>query len=150
MSGEVRLGVAVEPGSDHVLGCCGDRLSDEERARLERMVRSPRSEQRMVTRPRVVLIAADRTPDRQSASQVDLSERKGEVWRNQFVQRLESLCDRLWLGEPQVYDHDERLVVFRTARAEPSAAETHWTGGSLADAIGMTRARRTRSSPWPI
>ena len=51
-------------------------LSDEERSELERIVRSTRSEQRMVTRARVVLAAADGRSNRQIAGEVGLSERK--------------------------------------------------------------------------
>ena len=60
----------------------GIELSDEERAALLAIVRSPRSEQRMVTRARVVLAAADGIPNRRIARAVGLSERKVGVWRN--------------------------------------------------------------------
>jgi len=47
-------------------------LSDEERSELERIVRSTRSEQRMVTRARVVLAAADGRSNRQIAGEVGI------------------------------------------------------------------------------
>jgi ribosomal protein L7/L12 len=56
-------------------------LSGEERDRLEVIVRSPTSEQRMVTRARVVLGAAEGKPNRQIAGDVGLSQRKVGVWR---------------------------------------------------------------------
>lgn len=117
-------------------------LTDEERASLERVVRSPRSEQRMVTRARVVLAAAAGTPNRQIAGQVGLSERKVGVWRNRFAQqRLEGLRDLPRPGKPPVYDHDKRLEVFKTACAEPPEGETHWTVRSLAEAVGVGKSQ---------
>ena len=72
----------------------GIELSDEERALLLAIVRSLRSEQRMVTRARVVLAAAEGLPNRRIAREVGLSERKVGVWRNRFCERrLQGLRD---------------------------------------------------------
>jgi transposase len=117
-------------------------LTDEERASLEAIVRSPRSEQRMVTRARVVLAAASGMPNRRIAAQVGLSERKVGVWRNRFAEhRLEGLRDLPRPGKPPVYDHDKRVEVFKTACSEPPAGETHWTVRSLAEAVGVGKSQ---------
>ena len=54
-------------------------LSVDERAALEEIVRAPTSEQRMVTRARVVLLAAEGKPNRQIAPEVGLSEQKERI-----------------------------------------------------------------------
>lgn len=117
-------------------------LSEEERAALERVVRSSSSEQRMVTRARVVLAAAEGKPSRVIAREVGLSERKVGVWRNRFAEcRLEGLRDLPRSGKPPVYDHDKRVEVFKTACSEPPEGETHWTVRSLADAVGVGKSQ---------
>lgn len=117
-------------------------LSGDERAALERIVRSPRSEQRMVTRARLVLAAAEGRPNRQIAGLVGLSERKVGVWRIRFAEhRLEGLRDLPRPGKPLVYDHDKRVEVFKVACSEPPEGETHWTVRSLADAVGVGKSQ---------
>jgi transposase len=118
------------------------RLSDEERATLEEIVRALSSEQRMVTRARVVLAAADGKPNRQIAREVGLSERKVGVWRNRFAERrLEGLSDLPRPGKPRVYDHDKQVEVFKTACSPPPEGETHWTVRSLAEAVGVGKSQ---------
>lgn len=69
-------------------------LGGGERGALEAIVRSPTSEQRMVTRSRVVLLAGEGWPNRRIAGEVGLSEQKVGQWRNRFAQRrLEGLRD---------------------------------------------------------
>jgi len=120
----------------------GIELSDEERESLLAIVRSPTSEQRMVTRARVVLAAAEGKPNRQIAREVGLSERKVGVWRKRFAQRrLDGLCDLPRPGKPRVYDHDKRVEVFKTACSEPPEGETHWTVRSLAETVGVGKSQ---------
>lgn len=117
-------------------------LSGEERVALERIVRSATSEQRMVTRARVVLAAADGKANRQIAREVGLSERKVGVWRNRFAEHgLDGLSDLPRSGKPPVYDHDKQLEVFKTACSEPPEGETHWTVRSLAEAVGVGKSQ---------
>jgi transposase len=117
-------------------------LADGERSVLERIVRSPRSEQRMVRRARVVLLAAEGRPNRQIARKVGLSEQKVGQWRNRFAQwRLEGLSDLPRPGAPRRYDHDKRVEVFKTACSEPPQGETHWTVRSLAERVGIGKSQ---------
>jgi transposase len=117
-------------------------LTDEERGTLEEVVRSPTSEQRRVTRARVVLAAAAGKPNRRIAREVGLSERKVGVWRNRFAERrLDGLCDLPRPGKPRVYDHDKRVEVFKTACSPPPAGETHWTVRSLAQTVGVGKSQ---------
>lgn len=120
----------------------GISLSDGERAALEAIVRSPTSQQRMVTRARVVLAAADGRSNRRIAQAVGLSQRKVGVWRNRFAeQRLAGLEDVPRSGRPLVYDHDKRVAVFKTACSPPPEGETHWTVRSLAEHVQIGKSQ---------
>jgi transposase len=117
-------------------------LSDGERGALEGIVRSATSEQRMVTRARVVLAAADGRPNRQIAREVGLSERKVGQWRRRFAERrLEGLGDLPRPGAPRRYEHDKRVEVFKTACSPPPEGETHWTVRSLAETVGIGKSQ---------
>jgi transposase len=117
-------------------------LSDEERGALEGIVRSATSEQRMVTRARVVLAAGEGKPNRQIAREVGLSQRKVGVWRNRFAEhRLEGLNDLPRPGAPRRYDHDKQVEVFKTACSPPPEGETHWTVRSLAETVGVGKSQ---------
>ncbi len=120
----------------------GIELADEERASLLAIVGSPRSEQRMVSRARVVLAAADGKPNRQIATEVGLSERKVGMWRNRFAERrMDGLRDLPRPGAARRYDHDKRVEVFKTACSDPPEGETHWTVRSLAEVVGVGKSQ---------
>ncbi|MCA1678898.1 MAG: IS630 family transposase [Actinobacteria bacterium] len=117
-------------------------LSDEERAALEAIVAAATSEQRMVRRARVVLLAADGLPNRRIAVAVGLSEQKVAQWRNRFAERrLEGLADLPRSGRPLVYGHDKRVEVFKTACSPAPDGETHWTVRSLAEEVGIGKSQ---------
>lgn len=116
-------------------------LGDEERVELERIVCASTSEQRMVQRARVVLLAAAGETNAEIAPQVWLSAHKVSKWRTRFAEeRLAGLFDRSRPGGPRRYGHDERLAVFRTACAPPPEG-THWTVRSLAAEVGISKSR---------
>jgi transposase len=140
--GELVVGVAVDNGGIMGWAAVEIVLSDVERAVLERIARSAKSEQRMVTRARVVLAAAAGRPNRQIAREVGLSERKVGVWRTRFAEhRVDGLSDLPRSGKPPVYGHDKQLDVFKTACTQPPEGETHWTVRSLAEAVGVGKSQ---------
>lgn len=117
-------------------------VGDEERVELERLVRASTSEQRMVQRARLVLLAAAGETNAAIAPRVGLSAHKVSKWRTRFAEeRLSGLFDRPRPGGPRRYGHDERLAVFRTACAAPPEGETQWTVRSLAEAVGISKSR---------
>jgi len=117
-------------------------LSDEQRAELERIVRAQRSEQRLVKRARVVLLAEKGLTNEEIAALVGLSAHKVGKWRRRFAEQgLDGLSDRPRPGGPRRYGHDERLRVFQTACSPPPAGETQWTVRSLAAAVGIGKSQ---------
>lgn len=117
-------------------------LSCEERAALEGVLAAPTSQQRAVVRARVVLLAADGMPSRRISERVELSEQKVAQWRNRFAEsRIAGLSDLPRSGRPLVYDHDVRVLVFKTACSPPPEGETHWTVRSLAERVGVGKSQ---------
>jgi transposase len=117
-------------------------LRDEQRAELERIVRAQRSERRLVTRARVVLLAAKGLTNEEIAALVGLSAHKVGKWRRRFVEQgLDGLADRPRPGGPRRYGHEQRLRVFQTACSPPPEGETQWTVRTLAAAVGIGKSQ---------
>jgi transposase len=117
-------------------------LSDEQRAQLERIVRAQRSEQRLVKRARVVLLAAKGLTNEEIARVVGLSAHKVGKWRRRFAEQgMDGLLDRPRPGGPRRYGHDERLRVFQTACSPPPEGETQWTVRRIAAAVGIGKSQ---------
>ena len=117
-------------------------LSEEQRAGLERIVRAQRSEQRLVKRARVVLLAEKGLTNEEIAALVGLSAHKVGKWRRRFAEQgLDGLADRPRPGGPRRYGHDERLRVFQTACSPPPEGERQWTVRSLAAAVGIGKSQ---------
>lgn len=117
-------------------------LGGEQRAELERIVRSPTSEQRLVKRARVGLLASEGLSNEEIAPLAGLSAHKVGKWRRRIAEEgLEGLADRPRAGGPRRYGHDERLRVFQTACSPPPEGETHWTVRSLASRVGIGKSQ---------
>ena len=108
-------------------------LTDEQRAELERIVRASTSEQRLVKRARVALLADKGLTNEEIAALVGLSAYKVGKWRRRVAEEgLDGLADRPRPGGPRRYRQDERLRVFQTACSPPPEGETQWTVQTLA------------------
>jgi transposase len=117
-------------------------LTDAQRAQLERIVRAGRSEQRLVKRARVALLAEKGLTNEQIARLVDLSAHKVGKWRRRVAEQgVEGIADRPRPGGPRRYGHDQRLAVFRTACSPPPPGETQWTVRTLAAAVGIGKSQ---------
>ena len=108
-------------------------VSDEDRATLERRVRSHTTPQRDVTRARIVLLAAQGGTNRAIASQVGLHHNQVGVWRQRYAARgLAGLAEPRRPGRPVVYDHDARLQILETITQTPPAPASRWTMAAIA------------------
>ncbi|MGH2695088.1 MAG: IS630 family transposase [Actinomycetota bacterium] len=111
-------------------------ISSEERAELERRVRSHTASQRAVRRARIALLAADGVPNRKIATEVGMDEHNVSIWRRRFEQeRLAGLKDRPRPGRPSVYGHDDRLKIVATVTTVPPDPASHWSHSQLADVL---------------
>src|ERR1035437_10934312 len=93
-------------------------VSPEDRAELERIVRSRRAERRMVERAEVVLGAAEGFSAREIAERVGCSEKLADRWRARYERDgIEGVRDRPRSGRPATHGPVRRaLFVARVCR----------------------------------
>jgi transposase len=97
------------------------------------------TEQRMATRARVVLAAAQGMTLPQIAERTGLSAKSCLKWRKRFAKaRLEGLSDNSGRGRPQVITQEQRLEVMALACTTPVDGSTRWSIRQLADATGFS------------
>jgi transposase len=117
-------------------------LSGVQRAELKRIVRASTSEQRLVVRARVALLADEGLGNEEIAPLVGLSPHKVGKWRRRVAEEgLEGLADRPRPGGPRRYGHDKRIEVFKTACSPPPEGETTWTVRALAERVGIGKSQ---------
>lgn len=79
-------------------------LSDEERQRLESLVRRRTAEQRMVLRARIVLAAAGGEENASIAARLGVALNTVIKWRKRFFEEgMEGLVDRKRSGRPRTF-----------------------------------------------
>src|SRR5260221_6499783 len=112
-------------------------LTAEERAVLEGMVRSPKTEQRLAKRARVVLRAADRMPTREIARLVGFSIGKAGQWRVRFARdRLAGLEDEPRPGSEPKYTTEPDRRILAQLEEPPPAGYGRWTAPLLSRVLG--------------
>jgi len=117
-------------------------LSAGQRDELERIVRASTSEQRLVARARVALLADEGLSNEQIAPLAGLSPHKVGKWRRRVAEEgVDGLADRPRPGPPLRYGHDKRIEVFKTACSPPPEGETSWTVRALAERVGIGKSQ---------
>lgn len=124
-------------------------LSEEDRARLESVIRRSTSPQSLVARARIVLLCSSGLDNRDVAEQLETTEQTVGKWRKRFIAGgFEGLFDSPRSGGPRSID-DEAIakLIKRTLETSPKNA-THWSTRSMARKTGishMTVARIWRA-----
>lgn len=115
-------------------------LAPEERAALERLVRSPTSAQRDAKRARIVLLAATGYRNDQIQEALGVSKPVVSKWRQRFARsRLAGLRDASGRGRKRKHDAVVRHRIAATACATPPASVgTHWSVRTLATYLGVS------------
>jgi transposase len=112
-------------------------LTAEERAMLESMVRSPKTEQRLAKRAQVVLLAADRMSTRQIARTVGFSIGKASQWRIRFARdRVAGLQDKPRPGSKPTYTAQTGRRILAQLDEAPPTGYARWTAPLLSEALG--------------
>jgi len=103
-------------------------LSDGEREQLNAIVKSNSLPYGLVRRARIVLLAAEGTPDRIVAEKVGLSRQMVGKWCKRYRhQGLPGLHDELRPGRPRsISDEEVAMLVRKTIDTKPPDG-THWT-----------------------
>jgi len=121
-------------------------IGAEDRAALERIVRSGCSQARTVERARIVLAAGEGQSAAQIARRVGCSANTAQKWRTRFERDgLTGLGDLPRPGKPLVHDHAARARLIAKACTRPEPTESgqrreRWTYGELAAEVGMSRS----------
>lgn len=108
----------------------------------------------LVTRARIVLLAAEGVPNAQIARRLEISRQTVVTWRNRYRSAgLAGLDDRPRSGRPPVVD--EAQVVVRTLEGPPERlGVTHWSSRLLAAELGISNGaiakvwRKWKIQPW--
>ena len=114
-------------------------LGDSERLQLEAMAASRALPYSLVSRAKIVLMAANGSSNAKIAKDLRLDRSTVSIWRNRFFKsRLEGLHDELRPGRPRTID-DERIAEFidKTLHTKPDNA-THWSCRTAAAQSGIS------------
>ena len=122
-------------------------LGDEERAELEALTRARSVSAGVAQRARIVLLAADATPNHQIAELVGVSRPTVNKWRERFSeQRLAGLVGDVARPGPE-RRIDPRRIVAKTLTPPPKRlAVTHWSSRLLARELGVSHV--TIAQAW--
>lgn len=116
-------------------------LTHEERSQLEAYGASRSLPHALVTRARIVLLAADNHNNLSIAECVGLSRESVGKWRQRFAtRRISGLYDELRPGAPRSVD-DERIaqLIDQTLRTKPRNG-THWSCRTIAEQTGISKS----------
>ena len=115
-------------------------LSKEEKEQLQSIANSRSLPYSLVNRSRIVLMAAQGTPNRTIAQKVNLSPQMVCKWRQRYIQQgLSGLHDELRPGRPRsISDEKVAVLVRKTLQSKPQDA-THWTIRSVAKETKLSR-----------
>jgi len=118
-------------------------LTEEERAELNRLVRSKLTSVRLVQRAQIVLLAGDGLQNQQIAQQLRIGRVQVSRWRERYAQsRLAGIEHDLPRGAPPVKVNVARLVEL-TTQSKPKAA-THWSTRKMGEELGVSAASVSR------
>ena len=106
---------------------------------LQAIVRAGTSEQRFVTRARIVLLAAQGVANSRIAVQVGVSLPTVLLWRARFAEHgLDGLADAPHPGRPRVYGREVRERIVTETLTPPEGPVTHWSRARLAERVGVS------------
>jgi transposase len=129
-------------------------LRENEREELVGWSRSSSVRAGLAARARIVLLAADGTPNVEIARLVGVSRPTVNLWRSRYVERgLAGLADEQRSGRKRSID--QRRIVAETLRSPPAGlGVTHWSSRLLAQRLGISHVsvaeawKRYGVRPW--
>jgi transposase len=111
-------------------------LTEDDRQSLERWVRSSTTEQRLVSRARIVLSAARGKQTQQIATELNQRPATVSKWRQRFArQGLEGLSDAVRIGTPRRYMPETEQRILKQLDQAPPPGYARWNGRLLAEAL---------------
>jgi transposase len=117
-------------------------LADEERKVLTKWSRGRSTPARLVSRAKIVLLAADGMLSRDISTQLGIPQKTISKWRNRFaVDRLAGIQKDAPRGgrRPLVRSEKEAAIIAKTTQETPPQA-TQWSVRSMAKALGVSKS----------
>ena len=115
-------------------------LSETEQTGLEALVRAGSTEQRIVKRATIVLMAAGGLSNAALAKRCGCNINTVKLWRNRWIDRgMEGLSDAPGRGRKVEYI-GEREAHILAATLERPEDETHWSARRLAKRVGASKS----------
>ena len=116
-------------------------LPDEERQQLEAVAASRTLPHGLVTRTRVVLMAADGLPNKQIAQTLRLTQATVGKWRRRYLEHgMQGLHDELRPGRPRsISDQKIAALIHKTLQTTPKNA-THWSVRTMSQATQISKS----------
>jgi len=112
-------------------------LVDDESKALEKWLRSSTTEQRLVLRSKIILLAADGLSTKEISNRLEVRQATVSEWRTRFAaKRLEGLQDAPRPGKPKRYDDNTELRILKQLDEDPPPGYATWTGNLVAKALG--------------
>src|SRR5438876_11909375 len=112
-------------------------LTKEERAELEGLARSTKTEHRMRQRARIVLLAADGIATRAIGRAVGCTTGTASKWRVRYAaRRLAGLDETGERGAEPKYTAETNKRILRALDGPPPEGYGRWTGPLIARALG--------------
>ena len=114
-------------------------VDDVDTRALQAVARAPTSEQRAVTRARVVLRSADGAPIARIATELGVAIMTVKLWRRRYAQAgLAGLADAPRPGHPPTYTREDRDRLVALTMGPPPEGTTHWSVRMMAARTGMS------------
>ncbi len=113
------------------------KLTSDEKQTLEGYVRASTTQQRLVLRSKIILLAAKGRATKDIAAQLKVRPTTVSQWRKRFASsRIVGLQDAPRAGKPKQYDQDTELRILTQLDNDPPAGFATWNGKLLAKALG--------------
>lgn len=119
----------------------GIQLNAEEESTLRAWTRKGTSEQRMVERAHIILLANEGLSVEKTAERLQTRTARVSKWRQRFAaSRLNGLSDAARPGKPSTYSDQTERRVLQLLDQPPPEGYSQWNGRLLAEALGDVSA----------
>jgi transposase len=116
-------------------------LSEDDRRKLEALLRAGTAEQRLVSRARIVLLAAEGLKNEEIAQRCSCNVNTAKLWRNRWLdQGPEGLKDTPGRGRKKVYVEKKEAEILAATLERPDEPLTHWSARRLAQQLGVPKS----------
>jgi transposase len=115
------------------------RVPESDKTILQALVRAPTSEQRLVTRARIVLRSADGVAIEHVAREVGVAVMTVKLWRRRYAESgLSGLADAPRPGHPPTFGREDRDRLMALTLGPPPEGTSHWSARRMAAETGMS------------